>query len=234
MVGNAASAGELLRPLILYYGAMALARGRLAATRDEPAAEEFSCPSSGGEGPPPLESLNDCPGEHVQRQVVWAAGFGVGAAHTKTPEGLDAYQGAGDLAVEVDVAGPQLVAGELEVVAVFGVDAAGEAVGVVVGDAEGISEVAGLYDRENGAEDLLLRHPRLGVYLEEGGRHEVALCGVARVLAEEALALLLAHLYVAGDLLELRLANDGAHPDVHAAFGGHADLEGLSLLDDLG
>src|SRR3712207_1797273 len=113
------------------------------------------------------KSLDHRSGEHVQRQVVGAAGLGVRAAHAEAPEGLDADEGACDAAVEVDVAGLELPARSLEVVAVLGVDAAREPVGAVVGDAEGFIEVAGLYDREDGAEDLLARNPGLSLYLED-------------------------------------------------------------------
>src|ERR671933_1975035 len=116
-------------------------------------------------------------------------------------------------------------------VAVARVDAAREAVGVVVGDVEGILEVAGPYDGEDGAEDLLLRHPGPRVDLEEGRGDEVALGRISRVLAQKPLSLFLARIYVARDLLELRLAYDGAHRDVHVLGG--TDLESLRLLDDL-
>src|SRR3712207_7854671 len=53
----------------------------------------------------------------------------------------------------------------------------------------------------------------------------------SRVLSQEPLALVLAHAYVARDLLELGLAYDGSHHDVHA-FGG-PNLERIRFLDDL-
>src|SRR5919206_1675651 len=112
-------------------------------------------------------------------------------------------------------------------VAVARVDAPREAVGVVVGDVEGVLEVAGPYDGEDGAEDLLPRHPRLRVDLEEGRGDEVALGRISGVLAEKPLSFFLARLYVARDLLELRLAYDGAHADVHVLGG--ADPESLRL-----
>src|SRR3712207_7942960 len=107
---------------------------------------------SGPSSHPASEPLYHCSGEHVQWQVVRTAGLGVGAAHAESPEGLDADEGASDAAIEVDVASLELPACAPEVVAVFGVDAACEAVGTVVGDAEGIVEVAGLYNGEDGAE----------------------------------------------------------------------------------
>src|SRR5918994_5095844 len=167
----------------------------------------------------------------MQRQVVGAAGLGVRTAHAEAPERLDADEGAGDAAVEVDVAGLELPARPLEVVAVFGVDAAREAVGAVVGHTEGFVEVAGLYDREDGTEDLLARNPGLALDLEDGRADEVPIVGVARVFADHAISLPLAHDYVLRHLLELRLAYDGA--DVHVGALGAADLERLCLLDDL-
>src|ERR687897_3371910 len=175
--------------------------------------------------------LYHCSGEHVERQVVGAAGLGVGAAHTEAPEGLDADEGAGDAAVEVDVAGLELPARPLEVVAVFGVDAAREAVGAVVGHTEGFVEVAGLYDREDGTEDLLARNPGLAPDLEDGRADEVPALRVSWVFAKDAFALLLAHVQVTRHLLELRLAYDGS--DVHVGALRATDLERLGLLHDL-
>src|SRR5215210_7306666 len=168
------------------------------------------------------KSLYHCSGEHVQWQVVWTAGLGVGAAHSEAPEGLDADEGACDAAVEVDVASLELPARPLEVVAVLGVDAAREAVGAVVGDAEGFVEVVGLYDGEDGAEDLLARNPGLSLYLEDGRADEVAALRVSGIFAEHAIAFLLSHVHVTRHLLELRLAYDGS--DVHVGALGAADL----------
>src|SRR4028119_2537001 len=89
------------------------------------------------------EPLDDRPGEHVQGQVVRASGLGARAAQAEAAEGLDAGQGAGYAAVEVDVACLELVAGALEVVAVLGVDAAGAAGGGVGGELGGVGEAAG-------------------------------------------------------------------------------------------
>src|SRR5215212_540990 len=167
----------------------------------------------------------------MQRQVVWAAGFGVGAAHAEAAEGLDAYEGSCDAAVEVDVARFELPTGAFQVVAVLGVDAAGEAVGAVVGDVEGFVEVAGLYHREDGAEDLLARHSGVPVDLEDGRADEVAIVGVAGVLAENAISLLLARVHVTRYLLELRLAYD--RTEVHVGALGAAELERFRVLHDL-
>src|ERR687898_3177649 len=177
------------------------------------------------------EPLDHRPGEHMQRQVVGAAGLGVCAAHAEAPKGLDADEGACDAAVEVDVASLELPARQLEVVAVLGVYAAREAVGAVVGDAEGLVEVPGLYDGEDGAEDLLARNPGLTLYLEDGRADEVAALRVARIFAKDAFALLLALVHVTRHLLELRLAYDGS--DVHVGALRTTDLERLGLLHDL-
>src|SRR5271156_4750468 len=96
-------------------------------------------------------------GLREEEQVVRAAGLGVGAAHVEAAEGVGSYHGAGALAVEVEVAGLELVAGAIELLAGGGVEGAGEAVLGVVGDLESFVEAGGLDDREHGAEDLLLR-----------------------------------------------------------------------------
>src|SRR3954452_9913820 len=163
----------------------------------------------------------------MEGQVVGAAGFGIGAAHAVAAEGLDAYQGSRYAAVEVDVAGFEFRARAFEVGAVFGVDAASQAVGAVVGEAEGFVEVAGLYHGEDGAEDLLPRHRGVAVDLEDGRADEVAVLGVAGIVAEHAIPLPLARVYVARDLLELRLAYDRA--DVHVGALGDAELEGFRV-----
>ena len=55
------------------------------------------------------------PGVEELVEVVGAAGLGADAAHAVAAEGLAADDGAGDVAVEVHVAGPQLGRGPLEV-----------------------------------------------------------------------------------------------------------------------
>src|ERR687896_505613 len=167
----------------------------------------------------------------MQRQVVGSAGLGVSAAHAEAPKGLDADEGAGNAAVEVDVACLELPTRSLEVVAVPGVDATCKAVGAVVGDAEGFVEVAGPYDGEDGAEDLLARNPGLALYLEDGRADEVAALRVSGIFAEHAIAFLLAHVHVTRHLLELRLAYDGS--EVHVGALRTTDFEGLGLLHDL-
>src|SRR5215212_4942798 len=117
-------------------------------------------------------------------------------------------------------------------VAVLRVDATGETVGVVVGDAQSVVEVAGSYHGEDRTEDLLARYPSLRVHVAVDGRgHEVAALWVAGVFTQDPLALVLAGLDVAGDLLELLLAYDGTH--LHVRVLGGADLEGASLFDHL-
>src|SRR5215217_4221571 len=96
--------------------------------------------------------LYHCSGEHVQRQVVGAAGLGVCAAHAEAPEGLDADEGACDAAIEVDVASLEFSACGLEVVAVRRAAPDRGRVGAFAGEREGFVEGAGLYDGEDGAE----------------------------------------------------------------------------------
>ena len=76
-----------------------------------------------------------------QQQVVAAAGLRVGADMLKPPNGCDADQRAGALAVEVEVADVELVARALEPRAVARVDRAGQAVLGVVRDRERVVEV---------------------------------------------------------------------------------------------
>ena len=64
-------------------------------------------------------------------------------------------EGAGDAAVEVEVADAELAFGAFEVGGFAAEDAAGEFVGEAVGDPEGFGEVAGVHEGEDGAEDFL-------------------------------------------------------------------------------
>src|SRR5215208_106817 len=170
-----------------------------------------------------LEPFDYSARKHVQRQIVRSAGLGVCAAHAEAPEGLDADEGACDAAIEVDVASLEFSACALEVVAVLGVDAAGEAIGGVVGYLEGLVEVAGLQDGEDGAEDLFPRYPRLRVHLAVDCRlHEVSLTAVAGVLLQNPLGLLVADLDVVRHLLELGLVLDRSHKDLGVI--GDADV----------
>ena len=70
---------------------------------------------------------------------------------------MRADHGAGALAVEVEIADVELLAGAVELGAGGGVERAGEAVLGVVGDGEGIVEAGGLDDGEDGAEDFFER-----------------------------------------------------------------------------
>src|SRR5205823_14128414 len=55
-----------------------------------------------------LEAFDDDFGLEEQLQVVWAAGFGVGATHVEAAEWLGADERAGDLAVQVQIANLEL------------------------------------------------------------------------------------------------------------------------------
>src|ERR671912_733213 len=132
-----------------------------------------------------LEPFDHSARKHVQRQIFRSTGLGVGAAETVAPEGLHADKSARYAPVEVDVACLELGPGLFQVVAVPGIDAAGEAIGGVVGYLEGLVEGASLQDGEDGAEDLFPRYPRLRADLD-----------VARHLLELGLILDRSHKYL--------------------------------------
>ena len=88
-------------------------------------------------------------------EVVGAAGLGADAAHAVAAEGLAADDRAGDVAVEVDVAGPQLGGRPLEVHRRAREAPGGEGVVGAVGQLDGVVEVAGPQHGEHRAEDLL-------------------------------------------------------------------------------
>jgi len=88
-------------------------------------------------------------------EVVGAASLGAHAGEAEAAEGLAADEGAGDATVEVEVADAELCAGAGEVGGAAGEEAAGELVGGIVGELEGVVEVFGAEDGEDGAEDFI-------------------------------------------------------------------------------
>ena len=87
-----------------------------------------------------------------EEQVIVAAGLGVGARHVEAAEGMDSHQGAGALAVEVQVPHVELGARLFQVGAVPADHRSGEAVFRVVGDAESVVEILGLDERQHRTE----------------------------------------------------------------------------------
>ena len=156
-------------------------------------------------------------------EVVRAAGFGVGAAHVEAAEGMRADHGAGALAIEVEIADVELVAGAVELLAGAGVDGAGEAVLGVVGDGEGVVEAVGLDDGEDGAEDLFLREAGGGSDVGEdgGGDVEAAVRCVDGGAAGEQAAFGFADVDVVEHALVGDCVDDGAGVEV---LGGVAGL----------
>src|SRR5207253_9617005 len=81
-----------------------------------------------------LEPLDHDLGLHEELQIVRSTCLRIGAAHVEAAEGLGADHGAGDLAIEVQVADLEFGAGLLEAAPVAREDAACQAVLGVVGD----------------------------------------------------------------------------------------------------
>lgn len=163
-------------------------------------------------------------------EVVGATGFGVGTGHIETAEGLGADHGAGAFAVEVEVADVEAVGGELEAGGVGGVGGAGEAVLAIVGEFEGVFEVARGGDGEDGAEDFLLEDAGGGGDIgDDGGLKEVAVAWRGAAAGDEA-AFLLADFDVFEDGFAGAFVDDGAHV-IGGVLGG-SDAEGLGEIDD--
>src|SRR5690606_6620299 len=118
----------------------------------------------------PLEPLCHRLHLHEAAQVVGAPCFGVGARHIEAPERLDAHEGAGDLAVEVEVAYRELASGALEARAVATHHAACEAVEGAVGQRQCVVEVLGPHDAYHRSEDLLAGDGRAGRNVGEDRR----------------------------------------------------------------
>ena len=89
-------------------------------------------------------------------EVVRAARFGAGADGGALPaaEWLASHDGSGGAAVDVEVAGVDLVEPGRDLVGVEGMDAGGQAVVDVVDDVDGVGERVGGHDPEDGAEVL--------------------------------------------------------------------------------
>src|ERR1700690_91836 len=77
-------------------------------------------------------------------EVVGATGLGIGAGHVEAAEGVRAYHRSRAFAVQVEVAYMKLAHGAVEFLARTGVDGTGESELGVVGDFEGVIEVARL------------------------------------------------------------------------------------------
>src|ERR671933_1548511 len=151
-------------------------------------------------------------GLEEEGEVIAPARLRVGAAHVEAAEGVCADERARALAVEVEVADVELAARALQLLAVVRVDRAGQAVLRVVGDPDGLVEVARADAGEDGAENLLLLDAVAGLHVGDDGRlDEVPLLAVAAAARDEAAAVLLPPLDVLVDGLESLLVDDGAH-----------------------
>src|ERR1019366_893683 len=86
--------------------------------------------------------LADALGLREQVEIVRSAGLGIGAGHVEAAEGVRAHHRSRALAVQVEVADVELAHGAVEFLARAGVDGAGQAELGVIGDFEGMVEVA--------------------------------------------------------------------------------------------
>src|SRR5262249_15188534 len=102
-------------------------------------------------------------------EVVGAARLRANARHSKAAEGLAGDEGAGDAAVDVEVADAELALGPLEVRGLAREDAARELVRAVVGDGQGVLEGLGVQDGDDGPEDLFLGDGVVGLDVGEDG-----------------------------------------------------------------
>src|SRR5215212_1202023 len=114
--------------------------------------------------------------------------------------------------------------------AVLGVDRAGVAEGRGVGELYCLVEGPHAHHREDGAEDLLARHPHLSVYVIEYRRseEEALLAGRLAPVEDDFSPLLLAQVDVASDLLAVGVADHGG--EFRAFLVAGPDLHGLCRL----
>ncbi len=141
-------------------------------------------------------------------------------------------EGAGDAAVEVQVADAELLFGKFEVAGLAAEDAAGELVRQAVGDGERVLEGVRVHDGEHGAEDLFARdgvrgfHAAEDVWRDKGEGAEIG----ERQSQFERAALLLGFLDAGEDLLLGLRVDDGA--DVGAGARRVADDQRSRRFDD--
>src|SRR5262249_11406657 len=83
----------------------------------------------------------DSPGEQELQQVIRAARLGADARKLEPAERLSVYEGARDLAVDVQVADTELPLDAGDVVRAARVQSAREGVGSAVGDLQGVLQV---------------------------------------------------------------------------------------------
>src|SRR5690606_23420395 len=144
-------------------------------------------------------------------------------------EGLAADEGAGDAAVEIEVADAEVAAGAVKMRRRARIDAAREAIGAKQGEADGVVEVGGVDDREDGAEDLLAEEAMPGADAVEDMRRDQPTGGGR---AEQKPALGLADLDVLRDLRGRVVVDD--RRDVDAGIGGGAGAEVAGGFDEAG
>src|SRR5216683_1759541 len=78
-------------------------------------------------GPPSLHNLlADTFPLREEVEIVWSAGFRIGAGHVEAAEGMRAYHRSRALAIQVEVAYVELAHGAIEFLARTGVDGAGQ------------------------------------------------------------------------------------------------------------
>src|SRR5271168_1795283 len=164
------------------------------------------------------------------KEIVFAAGFGVGAGHVEAAEGVGADHGAGAFAIQIKIADVEGFFGFFDFLGIFGVDGAGKAELRVVGDFQRLLEVFRFDDSQNGAEDFFLGDARFGIDVGDDRRlHEVAVAGGA-FAAEEQLPFLLTEVDVTKNRFHGGFADDRAHV-VGGIFAG-TDGNFLGALDE--
>src|SRR5512147_1479690 len=107
-------------------------------------------------------------------EVILAARLAADAAQLEAAEGLARDEGAGDLAVEVEVAGTEGLAGAQKMRGATRIHAARQRIGSCVGERKGLLEIGGAQQREHRPEDLLLRQCIVWRHVGEDGRRDVA------------------------------------------------------------
>src|ERR1035438_6235249 len=97
---------------------------------------------------------------------------------------MRAHHRARALPVDIEVASEEFLASAANLFRIARIDRAGEPVFAIVGELQGMLEIAGASDRQHGAEDLLAEYARGAIDVgENGGRDKIAsIFGTRRVV----------------------------------------------------
>src|SRR5208283_4199529 len=148
---------------------------------------------------------------------------------------MGSYHRSRALAVEVEIAYVELAHGAIELLARTGIDRAGQAKLGVIGDLQGVIEVARFDHHQHRPKDFFLLELRLRRNVSNyGGLNEITFSSfrVARAAGDQA-SIFFADLDIAQDVVHRTFIDDGSHVGVgHGIADGDAFDAGLQLFEE--